>query len=50
MTRIEHHIPLRSVPFVAVALAAVLITMWLAGTGLQSSGLYADPPGAASHP
>jgi hypothetical protein len=48
MTRFEHLVPLRSVPFVAVALAAVLVTMWLAGTGLQSNGLYADRPAAVA--
>ena len=48
MTRTEHRIPLRSVPPVAIALLAVLATMWLAGTGLRSNGLFADPPGVAA--
>ncbi len=41
------HISLRHVPIVAVALLAVLVTMWLAAADLQPHSLYADAPGAA---
>ena len=41
-------IPIRAVPTVAVALAAVLVTMWLAAANLQPQSLYADPPGAVA--
>jgi hypothetical protein len=39
-------IPIRAVPTVAVALAAVLFTIWLAAGDLQPHSHYADPPGA----
>jgi len=39
-------IPIRAVPTVAVALVAVLFTLWLAAADLQPHSLYADPPGA----
>jgi len=41
-------IPIRAVPTVAVTLAAVLFTMWLAAADLQPHSLYADPPGASA--
>jgi hypothetical protein len=41
-------IPLRAVPTVAIALATVLFTLWLAAADLKPHSLYADPPGAAA--
>lgn len=41
-------IPVRAMPTVAVALAALLFTMWLAAADLQPHSLYADPVGAAA--
>lgn len=38
-------IPLRSAPIVAVALAAVLVTLWLAAADLRPHSLFADPVG-----
>lgn len=36
-------IPLRSAPIVAIALAAVLVTIWLAAADLRPHSLFADP-------
>ncbi len=48
MTYHQLHIPLRSIPTVALTLAAVLVTIWLAAADLQPSSLYADRPGVAT--
>jgi hypothetical protein len=39
-------IPLRSIPTLAVSLAALMFVAWIAAMSLGSSGLYADPPPA----
>ncbi len=49
MTRDRHLFSLHAVPPVAVALATVLFTMWLAATGLKQHSLFADRPAAISH-
>jgi hypothetical protein len=42
-----HHplMSLRSAPVVAIALAAVLVTIWLAAGELRPHSLFADPVG-----
>ena len=37
-------IPLRSIPTVAISLAALMFVAWMASMGLRSGGLYAPSP------
>ncbi|HEX4098424.1 MAG TPA: hypothetical protein VHX64_16985 [Caulobacteraceae bacterium] len=40
--------PLRAAPVIAIALAAVLVTIWLAAADLRPHSLFADPVAASA--
>jgi hypothetical protein len=40
--------PLRAAPVIAIALAAVLVTIWLAADNLRPHSLFADPVAATA--